>query len=327
MLLAYGYTNIRCLVRASSRLDDLRAVILEAKSGSCVEIVAGDLVSRDTCQMATEGASLVYHLAAGMDKSFAGAFMTSAVGTRNLVESFLTNASPRRFVNVSSFAVYSNATIPRGAPMDESCPLEDSHQARNDAYGFGKLKQEEVVKQYGSTRGLPYVILRPGTVFGPGKRSLSGRIGVDTFGFLIHIGRNNLLPLTFVDNCAEAVVLAGLIPGVEGEILNVVDDQLLTSAQFLKAYRDRVGPMSAVPMPYFMAYALSALWERYSIYSQGQLPPAFNRRRCMAEWKGNKFPNQKIKQVLGWRPRVGMDEAMRRFLGQFPDKDSKGCSE
>ena len=56
-------------------------------------------------------------------------------------------------------------------------------------------------------------------------------MGIDTFGFFIHLGGSNQLPLTDVDNCAEAVVLAGLKPGVDGEIFNVVDDDLhLTSA-------------------------------------------------------------------------------------------------
>ena len=42
-------------------------------------------------------------------------------------------------------------------------------QERFDAYGFGKLKQEELVKEYGRKYELPYVIVRPGYVFGPGK--------------------------------------------------------------------------------------------------------------------------------------------------------------
>jgi nucleoside-diphosphate-sugar epimerase len=91
-------------------------------------------------------------------------------------------------VNVSSFAVYSNIAMKRGAVLDESAPLEDAPQERHDAYGFGKLKQEELVRECGRIRGLPYVILRPGTVYGPGKKDLTGRIGIDTFGFFIHIG-------------------------------------------------------------------------------------------------------------------------------------------
>lgn len=243
--------------------------------------------------------------------------MNSALATRNLMDAFLERGRAGRFVNVSSFAVYSNLAARRGALLDEDSPLEDAPQERYDAYGFGKLKQEELVREYGRTRGLPYVILRPGTVFGPGKRDLTGRIGVDTFGFFIHVGGSNLLPLTFVDNCAEAIVLAGLVPGVDGEIFNVVDDELLTSAQFLKAYKSRVKPFFSLRLPYHLAYALCVLWEEYSERSRGQLPPAFNRRRCAAEWKGNRFSNRKLRERLGWRPRIGMDRAMELFLSQF----------
>src|SRR5439155_17934516 len=136
------------------------------------------------------------HLAAGIEKSFAGAFMNSALATRNLIEAFLGCGQPRRFVNVSSFAVYSNLHLKRGALLDESCPLEDAPAERFDAYGFGKLKQEQLVTEYGKKCGLPYVIVRPGAVFGPGRRDLSGRVGVDTFGFLVHLGGSNQLPLT-----------------------------------------------------------------------------------------------------------------------------------
>jgi nucleoside-diphosphate-sugar epimerase len=219
-------------------------------------------------------------------------------------------------VNVSSFAVYSNLTLKRRAPLDESSPLEDAPQERYDAYGFGKLKQEELIRSYGQLRGLPYVILRPGAVFGPGKKDLTGRIGVDTFGFFIHIGGSNELPLTFVDNCAEAIVLAGLVPGVDGEIFNVVDDELPTSSQFLRAYKS-AKPLFSVRMPYAVAYGLSMAWEDYSRRSKGQLPPAFNRRRCAADWKGNRYSNRKLHEKLGWKPRVGMQDAIQQFLAQF----------
>ncbi len=167
--------------------------------------------------------------------------MSSALATRNLLDAFLEYGQPRRFVNVSSFAVYSNLKLRRGALLDESCALEDSFQERYEPYGFGKFKQEQLVIEYGEKRRLPYVILRPGTVFGPGKRSLSRRVGLDMFGFFLHMGGSNVLPLSFVDNCAEAIVLGGLKPGVDGEVFNVVDNDPLTSRQFLRAYRSVAG--------------------------------------------------------------------------------------
>ena len=316
-LLRYGFFNIRCFVRPSSELDRLKNVLTGCDAAKNVELVTGDLLSREDCRKAAEGISVVLHLAAGMEKSFAGAFMNSALAARNLMDEFLRYGQPKRFVNVSSFAVYSTLNLKRGDLLDESCSLEDAPQERFDAYGFGKLKQEELVKEYGRKYGLPYVIVRPGYVFGPGKRELSGRVGIGTFGFFIQVNGSNFLPLTFVDNCAEAIVLAGLKANVDGEIFNVVDDELLTGRQFLGAYKKKVKSCRSIRIPYFAGYGLCSLWEKYSKWSKNQLPPAFNRRRCAAEWKGNRYSNQKLREGLGWKPRVPMKEAMDAFLSQF----------
>jgi nucleoside-diphosphate-sugar epimerase len=317
ILLERGYPNLRCFVRPSSRLDRLHNVLARFSAGINVELVTGDLLSRQDCRRAAEGVSIIYHLAAGMEKSFAGAFMNSALATRNVMDAFLHFGEPKRFVNVSSFAVYSNMDLKRGALLDESCPLENAPQERFDPYGFGKLKQEELVMEYGSRCGLPYVILRPGYVFGPGKQELNGRVGIDTFGLFIQVSGSNRLPLTFVDNCAEAIVLAGLKPGIEGEVFNVVDDELLTGSQFLESYKSRVKRFRSVRIPYSVAYTMCVFWEKYSKWSKNQLPPVFNRRRCAAQWKRMGYSNQKLKSRLSWEPRVSMEEAMKGFLAQF----------
>jgi nucleoside-diphosphate-sugar epimerase len=321
-LLDYGFTDICCFVRPSSELSRLRKTLGQFNAAKKVEIVAGDLLSPRDCRKAAAGASIIYHLAAGMEKSFAGAFMNSVLATRNLLDAFLRFGEPKRFVNVSSFAVYSNLALSRGALLDENCPLEDALQERFDAYGFGKLKQEELVKEYGEVHNLPYVILRPGYVFGPGKRELSGRLGTSAFGFLMQVNGSQALPLVFVDNCAEAVVLAGLKAGIDGEIFNVVDDELPTGRQFLKAYKRKAKPFVSISVPYIVGYAVSLLWEKYSEWSKNQIPPAFNRRRCAAEWKGNRYSNQKLKDRLGWKPRTPMEQAMEAFLAQFDNGNS-----
>jgi nucleoside-diphosphate-sugar epimerase len=321
ILLERGYFNLRCFVRLSSHLDRLRGVLARFGAGKNVELVTGDLLSRQDCQRAAEEASIVYHLAAGIEKSFAGAFMNSALTTRNLIDAFLRYGRPQRFVNVSSFAVYSNLKLKRGDLLDETCELEDKPQERFDPYGFGKLKQEELVKEYGAKHDLPYVILRPGYVFGPGKETLSGRVGINSFGPFIQVNGLNQLPLTFVDNCADAIVLAGLRPGNDGEVFNIVDDDLVNGREFLRAYK-AAKPFRSFRIPYWAAYGACFLWEKYSKWSKGQLPPLFNRRRCAAEWMGNRYSNQKLREQMGWRPRVPMQQAMEAFLAQFQSKGS-----
>jgi len=315
-LLEYGFNDIRCFVRPSSQLGRLQKAIGQFGACANVELVTGDLISAEDCAKATAGVSLIYHLAAGFDKSFAGAFMNSALATRTLLDAFLEFGQPKCFVNVSSFAVYSNVNLKRNDLLDETCALEAAPQERFDAYGFGKLKQEELVREYGSRFNLPYVILRPGYVFGPGKQELNGRVGIKTFGPFIQINGSNLLPLTYVDNCAEAVVLAGLKPGINGETFNIVDDELLTAREFLTAVK-KARRFRSVRVPYFLAYRACRLWENYSTSSKGQLPPVFNARRCAAEWKSQRYSNEKLKERVGWKPRVAMKEAMERFLGQF----------
>jgi nucleoside-diphosphate-sugar epimerase len=316
-LLENGFSNVCCFVRPSSDLGRLQSVLDQSDAGRNVRLVTGDLLSREDCRQAVEEVAIIYHLAAGFDKSFAGAFMNSALATRNLMDAFLRFGEPKRFVNVSSFAVYSTLSLKHGALLDERCPLEDAPQERFDPYGFGKLKQEELAREYGRRYNLPYVILRPGYVFGPGKRELNARVGIGTFGVFIQVSGSNPLPLTFVDNCAEAIVLAGLKPGVEGETFNVVDDELPTGRQFLDSYKDRVKPFRCVRIPYALGYAMCGLWEKYSRWSNNQVPPVFNRRRCAAQWKKMRYSNRKLKDRLGWQPRVPMEKAMQGFLGQF----------
>src|SRR5262245_58165397 len=110
-LLEYGFTNLRCFVRPSSKLENLKKVIGQHSQAEAVELVSGNLLSREDCRKAAQDVSVIIHLAAGFDKSFAGAFMNSALTTRNVVEAFLEYGRPRRFVNVSSFAVYSNLRL------------------------------------------------------------------------------------------------------------------------------------------------------------------------------------------------------------------------
>jgi nucleoside-diphosphate-sugar epimerase len=170
-----------------------------------------------------------------------------------------------------------------------------------------------MVAEYGRNFGVPYVVLRPGSVYGGGSE-VPGRVGIGTFGLFLHLGGSNTIPLTYVDNCAEAIVLAGLVRGVDGEVFNVVDDDLPSSRRFLRLYKRDVRRFRSVYMPHVVSHALSCLWESYSRWSQGQLPPAFTRSRWYVDWKKTRYSNQKLKSRLGWTPRVSTEEALSRYF-------------
>lgn len=312
-LLRLGFERVVCGVRPASDLGLLQAGIPEEQANRC-QILEANLLSREECGRVAADVELVYHLVAGRGKSFPACFQGSVITTRNLLDALVEHRRLKRFVNVSSFAVYSRFRSKRGAVWDEACPLEDNLDERHDAYAYGKLKQDELVQYYHERFGVPFTIVRPGIVFGPGKKAIPGFVGMDTFGFFMHLGGGGRLPLTYVDNCAEAIVLAGLVKGVEGEVFNVVDDQLPTSRAFLRAYKQQVRNFWSVPIPYPAAYALCAWWEWYAKRSKGQLPPVFNRRMCAFAWKGHGYSNRKLRERLGWHCRVPMQEALQRYF-------------
>jgi nucleoside-diphosphate-sugar epimerase len=318
-LLNLGFRNLRCLARPSSTSEKVGAVLGSrpdgGQDGIRLEVVRGNLLSREDCADMTRGVSVIFHLAAGRsEKSVPDAFANSVVTTRNLLEAAAQNGCLRRFVNISSFAVYTNTAKPRQGLLDESCPIEEHPELRGDAYSFAKVRQDEMVSEYGKKLGIPYVIVRPGYVYGPGNLGITNRVGIGTFGLFLHLGGSNSIPFTYVDNCADAIALAGVKEGVEGEVFNVVDDDLPSSRQFLRDYKRGVKPFRSLYIPHFMSYLLCYLWERYFTWSHGQLPLAFNRKKWHNVWKKTSYTNQKLKTRLAWSPRISTKEGMQRYF-------------
>lgn len=321
-LLERGFSNIRCFVRNSSNLAELDRAISRWRISTPVEIFKGNLLSCEDCARAVRDVHIIYHLAAARgEKSFPDAFLNTVVTTRNLLEANLQNRFLRRFVNVSSFSVYSNRYKPHGRLLDESCPIEEHPETRSDAYSFAKIKQEEMVRKYQTQFGLPCVFVRPGVVYGPGNEGIHGRVGVGTFGLFLHLGGRNNIRLTYVDNCADAIVMAGIVNGVEGDIFNVVDDNLPSSRCFLRLYKQEVRRFSSIYVPRAWSYMLCYLWEKCAAWSEGQLPPTFNRQAWHLYWKGSRYSNEKLRKRLGWSPKVATAEGLSRYFESCKRKE------
>lgn len=314
-LLNMGFRHVLCLTRSTGNLARLKKEIDSHDGVGRTEIVTGNLLSREDCSKLVKDVPLIYHLAAGTGtKAFSDAFLNSVVTTRNLLDATLEHKCLRRFVNVSSFAVYTNRNKPRWKLLDEMCPVEEHPESRAEAYCYGKVKQDDLVIEYGQKHAIPYVIVRPGTVYGPGKDFIPGRVGIDSFGLYLHFGGSNPIPFTHVDNCADAIALAGLKAGIEGEVFNVVDDDLPSSRRYLRLYKKNVRSFKSVYVPHAFSYLFCYLWEKYADWSHGQLPPVYTRREWSATWKKTYYSNRKIKDMVGWKPIVPTSEGLQRYF-------------
>lgn len=312
-LAAEGYPIIRCLIRSHGKTPALDAVAARYPAVR-FEYVYGNLSSRDDCRRAVEGVDRVFHLAAAMSGGAADMFLNSVVAGRNLLDA-IGDRKPMRIVLVSSFGVYGVAGLHRGALLDESTPLEP-HPEKRDVYSYTKLRQEQLFHEYQKKLGFELVVLRPGVIYGPGGGHFSGRVGLNLFGVFLHLGGTNLLPLTFVENCADAIVTAGSAPAAAGQVYNVVDDNLPTSSQYLRRYKRDVQTMRSVRVPYFALKALSRAVESYHRWSKGQLPAIFTVYKTASSWGGNRFSNKQLK-LIGWKQRVPTTEALHRTFEAF----------
>ena len=320
-LLDYGFRNIRCFVRPSSNTNRLRTAIAASGAENTAQIISGNLLSKQDCAQAVNDIGVIFHLAAGGSaKSFPDAFMNSVVTTRNLLEATIQRKCLKRFVNISSLAVYSNQGGSRCRSLDETSPIEVDPARRGDAYCYAKAKQDEIVEEYARNFSIPHVTLRPGVVYGPGTGGITARVGIGTFGIFLHLGGFNKLPLTYIDNCADAMVLAGLTKDVDGEVFNITDDDLPSSREFLRLYKRNVTHFRSIYIPHLFSYFLSYIWERYSDWSEGQLPPVFNCRRWYAYWKKATYSNAKLKSRVNWQPKLPTAEGLQEYFRYCREK-------
>ncbi|WP_242394768.1 NAD-dependent epimerase/dehydratase family protein [Anaeromyxobacter oryzisoli] len=308
-----GPGRIRCLVRPGTSPD--RLAPLCAAGGADVEIVPCRLEDPAALRAAFRGARIVYHAAAGKRGAPAALVQATVVASEHVYRAAVAE-DVGRLVLVSSFGVLAVADLPRGAVVDEGVPLEPRPEAR-DPYSFAKARQEALAWRYAREQGLRLAVIRPGFVFGPGQELLGSRLGLPLFGLFLHLGGQSRVPLTFVENCADAVALAGTAAGAEGSAVHVVDDDLPTSAALLRRYCREVAPLRVVPVPYPALEVLARANAWYSARTEGHLPPVFTPYKIRSLWKPQRYSNARARSVLGWRPRVPMAEALDRTFASL----------
>jgi len=280
---------------------------------SNVTYIRGDLRQRGEWVEQIKGVEAVVHAAAAVGGSFPEQFAGTVVATENLLDNLDWRAL-RRFVLISSFSVYDYSRGP--SRMDEQHPLE-ADPSRRDAYTWTKMLQEELVERTCKQHDVPFVSIRPGAIYGPGKDWDAGSA--------MRAGKFDLLfsplakmRLTHVDNCAEAIAAAVDAQGVTGPI-NIVDDEQPTHARYHRACRQaRADVGRAIYIPWWLA-ATAGLGVKFinsAFLKKGaRLPEILDFPRQRARWRGYSYSNAKAKKELGWTPRVRLEDAAVKMFG------------
>jgi len=312
-LLVHGYTDIRCNVRRRADIPKLEA-LLGRYTHIRLEYCVGNLRYREDAARAVADVQLIFHLAAGKKGTAADLFLDSVVASRNLLDA-VADRKPMRIVLISSFGVYGVAGLVRGALVNEQTILEP-HPEWRDHYSYAKLRQEQLFREYQLRNGFELVVLRPGVIYGPDGGHFSNRVGLTIGNWQLHFGGRNSLPLSYVDNCAEAVVVAGSHQFVAGQTYNVHDNDLPTCREYLRAHKKYVSNIRPISVPYFGVRLLATLVAKYHLYSKGQLPAILTPYKAASLWGGNRFDNSKLRSI-GWKQLVPTAEGLQRSFTAF----------
>ncbi|MDJ0787926.1 MAG: NAD(P)-dependent oxidoreductase [Myxococcota bacterium] len=315
-LLDRGHT-VRVLVRPSARLDRLEWV-------SKVEVARGDLRGGADLAPALEGVDAVAHVAAQVLGDPMAQFQGTVLGTERLL-SALPGSGVRRLLLLSSLSVY-DWRAPRGR-LDEDSVLEQAPYER-DGYAVAKLWQERLCREYAEKESLDLVVLRPGFIWGSTREWIDG-VGIQAGPLVLVNGPFRRLPLTHVDNCADAVAEALGSEAAAGGTFNVFDSDETRAWRYGSEFARRSGLAGWLPFPYhaglLLAYLASGV-ARLLLGPRYRLPGILLPQRYRARFRSLRFPNARLRG-LGWSPPHDFGSCLERTFqppGKGTDESASG---
>src|SRR5437870_4845589 len=301
--------QVRCLVRSSSRRDNLEDL--------SVEFFTGDLRDLDSLKRAARGCHIVYHCAADYRlwcKNPADMYAANVKGTNNIMQAAF-DEGIQRVVYTSTVGCL--GLNDNGTPANEDRPVTIEDMIGH--YKRSKFLAEELARDW-SRRGLPVVIVNPSTPVGELdiKPTPTGKIIVDflrgkMFGY-VETGMN----LIDVRDCAEGHVLAAE-KGRVGEryILGGPNVTLKEMFDMLASVSDVASPKMKVPHWVAETYAkLENLWSINIARREPDVPLESVKLARHKMW----FDASKAVSELGL-PQTPIGDALQRAVKWFQEHD------
>ena len=299
----------RTPVRATTRLAS------RARKLPGVQWVRCDLTEEEGLRDALAGMETVIHCAAlcGPPGSLEEYEDANVRGTLRLVR-LAAEAGIKNFVYVSSMSVYA---APRGTSplLDESSPYDGRADERG-AYTRSKLAADAAVLEYARNNPSPRIIvLRPGTIYGPGAKLPVGRFQLPSSNArpLIAGSRRVTTGLVYVDDVVDALLAAAVSDVPTGSVYNLVDSSNGDQEELARTLREvtggRIRPLFA---PYPLVWAAMLGLDLLSLVRHGKLGTArYRLQRTLAPMR---FECAAARKDLGWRPRIALAEGLGRVL-------------
>ncbi|MEA2340955.1 MAG: hypothetical protein QOG11_1032 [Solirubrobacteraceae bacterium] len=294
------------------RGDGVRVLALPSEDAAWLEergvaVLRGDIRVPETLATPMRGADGVLHLAAmmGLWRPMRDYHDVNVAGTEHVCRAALA-AGVARLVHISSWTVYGMAL---DRPAAEDFPLRPFREP----YAVTKAIGDQLVRRMAEQEGLPAVVIRPGTFFGPGDRLHFGRMADrvrDGKGIVVGRGAN-ALPFAYVTDVVQGLLLALDHPSAVGQAYNIANDRPLGQGEFLDAIAEELGVRAPrVHVPYRALYAAAAVAERVAAAQGPDREPLVTRLGVKLFGTDNRHAIDKARRELGYRPRVPIREGV-----------------
>jgi 2-alkyl-3-oxoalkanoate reductase len=277
---------------------------LEFRNDGNVEVFLGDLGDPAAVDRAVAGTEVVYHVGAAMKGSAHDHERGTVRGTQNIVDSVLRHQA-HRLVYISSLSCLDAASRGRGTVVNEDWPMEPSPTKRG-AYTQAKTAAEKIVRDAVRDRHLRAVLLRPGRVFGPGMSLLTPEVARRVGNVFVVLGDGTReLPLVYVEDVIDAIVLAARTNRFDGRIFHIVDRTHITQNQVVRDYISKNAKKAKViHVPTAIVYSLALGFEVLSKVLSRPAPLSIYRvKSALARMQ---FDCTRAETELGWQPRIGV---------------------
>lgn len=262
-----------------------------------IEPAIADVAEPDTLAPALADAALVIHTAAFVHEwgAMEDFVRVNVRGTANVITAA---AGAERVVHTSSVVVYGYA---QAGAQDET--------AFHRAYGIPYLDTKSASDRLALRRGA--TVVRPGDVYGPGSMPWLVRpLELARAGLLCVPGAGDgvMLPV-YVDDLVEAL-LAAAARGEPGRAYTAWSGEEVTFADYFRRIAAIAGGRAPRRLPRALLEASGAAAELAARVRRR--PPAFTARSATFIDRRGTVSTSRIRDELGWRPRVGLEEGLRR---------------
>jgi NAD dependent epimerase/dehydratase len=255
-----------------------------------LQIVSGNIEDSDFMLRAIEGQEIVFHLAAliAIPYSYVAPrsyVRTNVEGTLNVLEA-ARRFGTARVVHTSTSEVYGTA---QRVPIDETHPLQGQ-----SPYSASKIAADKLAESYFCSFATPVVTVRPFNTFGP-RQSARAFIPTIISQALVRdeIRLGSLSPerdMTFVTDTVAGFIAAGTTPGIEGTTINLGTGETHTVGWFAERIQRLMGTSKPI------------------VQEQQRIRPGLSEVRKLVS------DNRLAHRVMGWAPRVDLDEGLRQAI-------------